>query len=182
MRAPDRQTASLMSRTRVVTRVRTGPPASPNVSVRRRRSRRRARASSDGWTPPAFDGRELLAVYAGGAIGAVARVAVAKLTDSGAFGWPWATFGVNIVGVALLAYFATRLQERLPLSSYRRPLLGTGFCGALTTFSTLQLEVIGLMEDGRPFIAVSYLAVSVALGLVVVQVISASVRRPRGRI
>jgi PII-like signaling protein len=40
---------------------------------------------------------------------------------------------VNIFGAFLLGYFITRLQERLPLSAYRRPLLGTGFCGAFTT-------------------------------------------------
>ncbi len=50
--------------------------------------------------------------------------------------WPWTTFTVNIVGAFMLGYFTTRLQERLPLSSYRRPFLGTGICGALTTFST----------------------------------------------
>jgi hypothetical protein len=40
----------------------------------------------------------------------------------------------------LLGYFTTRLLERLPLSSYRRPLLGTGLRGGLTTFSTMQVE------------------------------------------
>ena len=42
--------------------------------------------------------------------------------------WPWPTFIVNIVGAFLLGYFTTRLLERLPQSSYRRPLLGTGLC------------------------------------------------------
>ena len=60
--------------------------------------------------------------------------------------WPWATFLVNIVGAFPLGYFATRLQERLPLSAYRRPFLGTGFCGALTTFSTMQLELLRMLD------------------------------------
>ena len=55
---------------------------------------------------------------------------------------------VNIVGAFLLGYFTTRLQERLPLSSYRRPLLGTGLCGGLTTFSTMQVEIVKML-DGR---------------------------------
>ena len=59
---------------------------------------------------------------------------------------PWPTFTVNIVGAFLLGYFTTRLLERLPLSSYRRPLLGTSLCGGLTTFSTMQVEIIKMLE------------------------------------
>jgi CrcB protein len=130
----------------------------------------------------AIDRREVIAVYAGGAVGAVARVAAARLTDPNTSQWPWATFIVNVLGAALLAYFATRLQERLPLSSYRRPLLGTGLCGALTTFSTLQIEVIDMLRDHRLLLAVGYLTASVALGLVAIHVVSAAVRRVRVRI
>ncbi len=65
-----------------------------------------------------------------------------------------ATFGANVVGAFLLGYFTTRLLERLPVSSYRRPLLGTGLCGALTTFSTLQVEILRMFEHGRPGLAV----------------------------
>ena len=56
--------------------------------------------------------------------------------------WPWATFCANVLGALALGWFATRLQERLPLSAYRRPLLGTGLCGGLSTFSTMQVELL----------------------------------------
>ena len=85
-----------------------------------------------------FDGRELAAVFAGGAIGTLARAGLATVAASDPGRWPWPTFIVNIVGAFLLGYFATRLLERLPVSSYRRPLLGTGLCGGLTTFSTMR--------------------------------------------
>jgi fluoride exporter len=93
--------------------------------------------------------------------------------------WPWVTFAVNLVGAFLLGYFATRLQERLPLSAYRRPLLGTGFCGALTTFSTMQLELVRMFDAGRYGLAAGYTAASLALGYLAVHLATAVVRRVR---
>jgi CrcB protein len=73
----------------------------------------------------------------------------------------------------------TRLQERLPLSAYRRPLLGTGFCGALTTFSTMQLELLGMLDAGRTALAAAYAAASIAAGFLAVTVATNLVRRAR---
>lgn len=126
---------------------------------------------------PRIDLRELAAIFAGGFVGAVARVAVAKAITGGAPSWPWATFTVNVVGCFLLGYFATRLQERLPLSAYRRPFLGTGICGALTTFSTLQIELIKLARHGEVALAAVYLLASVAAGLIGMYLASVLTRR-----
>lgn len=106
---------------------------------------------------------ELLAIAAGGVAGAYARVLVAQAVGTSA-GWPWATFLVNVAGAFLLGYFTARLLDRLPPSSYRRPLLGTGFCGALTTFSTMQLEMLDLLRSGRVAVAAAYAVASVAVG------------------
>lgn len=78
-----------------------------------------------------------------------------------------------------MANFATRLQERLPLSAYRRPLLGTGLCGALTTFSTFQLELLDMFEEGHAGLAATYAGVSVAAGFSAVSMATAMVRRAR---
>jgi CrcB protein len=79
----------------------------------------------------------------------------------------------------LLGYFATRLQERLPLSTYRRPLVGTGLCGAFTTFSTFQVELLRMVDDGRVALAVGYAATSIAAGFVALAVATSAVRRVR---
>ena len=87
------------------------------------------------------DRDELLAVFAGGALGAVARAALAQSVAVTPHSWPWATFAANLLAALLLGYFVTRLQERLPPHTYMHSLLGTGLCGALSTFSTMMLEL-----------------------------------------
>jgi fluoride exporter len=126
-----------------------------------------------------IDRRELAAVFAGGFIGAVARAELAQALPHNATEWPWATFIVNVVGAALLGYFATRLQERLPLSAYRRPLLGTGLCGGLTTFSTMQVELLEMLDAGSYGLAIAYALTSIVAGLLAVALATGLVRRSR---
>lgn len=126
-----------------------------------------------------IDRREVAAIFAGGFVGAVARAELAEALPAGAGDWPWATFTINIFGAFLLGYFATRLQERLPLSAYRRPFLATGVCGALTTFSTMQLELVRMLDDDRVGLAVTYALVSVAGGFFAVALATNLVRRAR---
>lgn len=124
-----------------------------------------------------IDRLELAAIFAGGFLGAIARAGLVELLPHDVAEWPWATFIANLLGAFALGYFITRLQERLPLSAYRRPLLGTGLCGALTTFSTMQLELVRMLEGGHVVLAGSYAAVSVVVGLGAVALASNLVRR-----
>jgi CrcB protein len=128
---------------------------------------------------PKLDWRELAAIFAGGFLGALARVLLVQAAPPTPGAWPLATFVANVAGTLLLGYFVTRLQERLPVSAYRRPLLGTGLCGALTTFSTMQLEVLGMLTDGRTGLAVAYALTSIGVGFVGVFLATALVRRVR---
>jgi CrcB protein len=123
------------------------------------------------------DRRELAAVFAGGFAGALARAGLVEALPPAAGEWPWATFVANVAGAFALGYFTTRLQERLPLSAYRRPLLGTGLCGALTTFSTVQLELLRMLDAGRAGLAAGYALASVAAGFAAVAVATNLVRR-----
>jgi CrcB protein len=119
------------------------------------------------------------AIYAGGVIGALARVGLSEALPHGVDAWPWATFIVNMVGAALLGWFVTRLGERLPPSTYRRPFLGTGICGALTTFSTLQLEIFKMVEGGYLGLAVGYTVVTLIGGFACVHLGTVATRRAR---
>jgi CrcB protein len=114
---------------------------------------------------PRLDSRELAAVFIGGCAGALARTGLAEALPHAPGAWPWATFAVNVAGAALLGWAVTRLQERLPPSAYRRPFIGTGVCGALTTFSTLQVEVLQMLDGGHVALAAAYVAASLAAGL-----------------
>jgi fluoride exporter len=127
------------------------------------------------------DYRELAAIFAGGALGALIRAEMNNLLVRDSEHWPWSTFIVNIVGAFLVGYFTTRLLERLPLSSYRRPLLGTGFCGGLTTFSTVQVDTVRMIERGHWVLATSYSVVSIVVGLLAVHLGTILVRRVRVR-
>jgi CrcB protein len=121
--------------------------------------------------------RLLAAIFVGGALGALLRAGLERAFPASGESWPWATFTVNVLGAAALAYFATRLQERLPPSTYPRPFVGTGLCGALTTFSTMQIEAIELLRHHHATLGAVYLAVSALTGLLAIHVVTKLVRR-----
>ncbi len=128
---------------------------------------------------PRLDRREVAAIFVGGALGTLLRAALSEAFPHSPTSWPWPTFVVNVVAAFLLGYFVTRLQERLPLSSYRRPLLGTGLCGGLSTFSTMQVELLKMIDDSAYWLALGYAAASVAAGYVAIHTATAAVRRVR---
>lgn len=126
---------------------------------------------------PGWDWRELPVIALGGAIGALLRAGLGEAFPAGPGEWPWVTFAVNLAGAFALGYLVTRLQERLPLSTCRRPLLGTGLCGGLTTFSTMQVELMGMLDTHAFGLAAGYLAASVIFGFIAVYVSTMMVRR-----
>jgi CrcB protein len=109
----------------------------------------------------------ILAILAGGAVGTLARAGLAEAAPRRGGQWPWTTFSVNLVGAFILGWLLTRLAERTAPSRYWRFLLGTGFCGALTTFSAFQIETFEFVRDGDLTLAVAYPLASMAAGLAV---------------
>jgi fluoride exporter len=124
---------------------------------------------------PHHDVPELAAIFAGGMLGALARTGLAQALPHAPGAWPWSTFAVNLLGALVLGWAVTRL----PPASYGRPFVGIGVCGALTTFATLQLELLRMLDTGRGGLALAYAAASLAGGLAAVRlgVRLAAVRR-----
>jgi CrcB protein len=115
-----------------------------------------------------YDARRMsrfLAVAAGGALGAVARYAVALFV---ATFWkrefPLATLLINVSGSFILGFFSTFAAERSSIGPLWRLLVATGFVGAYTTFSTFEYETQRLAESGALWWGALNVLTSVAAG------------------
>jgi fluoride exporter len=126
---------------------------------------------------PELDRREVAAIFAGGFLGATARAAVVEFLGRPPGDWPWATLLVNLLGALVLGWVLTRFPPGAALGRYRRPFLAAGFCGALTTFSTLQIELVQMIDRGAWGLAAGYTAVSLTGGLLAVHAGIRLVRR-----
>jgi CrcB protein len=107
-------------------------------------------------------------VAIGGVAGAPARYAISQALPSGTHAFPTATFVTNVAGALLLGFLLEALVRRGPDEGRRRStrlLLGTGFCGAFTTYSTFAVDTDQLLRGGRVGVAVAYALGTVVLGL-----------------
>ena len=108
--------------------------------------------------------KNLLLVGLGGSIGSMVRYAVSFLIRSKSF--PLATLSVNIIGSFIIGFvFAISLKEG-GLSNNWKLFLATGICGGFTTFSAFSLENMGLLQSGKIGMAVTYILLSIVLGIV----------------
>jgi len=107
-------------------------------------------------------------VALGGALGASARYELQQLIPAASDGFPWATFVINVSGALVLGALLTWITGRWSGqwgAGLARPLLGTGFIGAYTTWSTYMVEVTVLAKDGSSGVALAYLVASLVTGL-----------------
>ena len=101
-----------------------------------------------------------------GAAGALARYLVTRAVQARTrSALPWGTFVVNVTGSFVLGVL-TGAGLHHGLAETPRIVLGVGFCGAFTTFSTLAVETVRLVETGSPGAALRNLVGSTASGLI----------------
>lgn len=101
----------------------------------------------------------VLLIAIGGALGAVIRYAVSQWLASSAHKFPFGTVCVNIIGSFLLGWLIGAKVEDFVLA-----LLGIGFCGALTTFSTVQWEIFQLHKQQAFLLLFIYALVTYGAG------------------
>ncbi len=107
-------------------------------------------------------------VAIGGALGASARYGISETFPQAGAAFPWATFGINVVGSFLLAMLpALPVVRRNPLLP---PLLGTGVLGGFTTLSTYSAQARDLVADGAAALAALYVTGTLAACLVAVAI------------
>ncbi len=109
--------------------------------------------------------RVLGAIAIGGFAGGLVRYGIGLAAPTPHGGFPAATFGVNVAGSFILALLVVFVLDILPPTVYLRPLVGVGFCGALTTFSTWMLDTDRLLGAGRYGTAAADLLGSLGAGL-----------------
>ena len=118
--------------------------------------------------PPRIHTSVLGAVAGGGAIGAVARWALAEGLPHDRAEFPWATFVTNVVGCLLIGVLMVLVVERWPERRLVRPFVGTGILGGFTTFSTYTVDTRTLLAADRGGLAAAYLLGTVVAGLLAV--------------
>jgi fluoride exporter len=107
----------------------------------------------------------LVAIGTGGTLGALVRYAILRGWPVASGEFPWSTLVINVSGSLLLGVVVTLVVERWPPTRYVRPFVGIGVCGGYTTWSTFMTEAALLVDDHRPGLAVSYVALSLGAGL-----------------
>lgn len=109
--------------------------------------------------------KDWIIVALGGALGAMARHGLSLLAARVlGMGWPWGTLIINAIGSFVLGALMQGVMESA-VSPEGRLLIGVGFCGAFTTFSTFSVEVVSLAQQGRFSAAGVYAALSLALSV-----------------
>jgi CrcB protein len=110
----------------------------------------------------------VVVISVGGALGSLARWAVAEAIPHPPDGFAWSTLVENVSGALLLGALMVLVLEVWPTTRYVRPFFGVGVLGGYTTFSTFAQEDFSLLESHDVGVALAYTAGSVLLGILAV--------------
>ena len=100
----------------------------------------------------------LVAIAVGGAVGASARFGISLLIPPTPRGFPWAIFGINVLGSLLIGILMVLIADHWPDQRLIRPFFGVGILGGFTTFSTYVVDIQRLVNEGAAGIGLAYLA------------------------
>ena len=126
------------------------------------------RVRSPWWEVVGSRGSVLAAIALGGGLGALARYGLSRVLPTSSGGFPWATFGVNVLGCLLIGVLMILVTERWNAPRLVRPFFGVGLLGGFTTFSTYALEFHGLLRSGSAGLAFGYLGGTLLCALLAV--------------
>lgn len=123
----------------------------------------------------------LVAIAAGGVLGAEVRYGLARWISHPAHAWPWSTLLTNAAGSLLIGGLMAWVLARERPPRLARPFLGVGILGGFTTFSTFAVETHGLLLAHRVVVAFAYVGASLAACLLAVALGEGLTRRLVGR-
>lgn len=103
-------------------------------------------------------------VMIGGFLGAICRFALGEWIHTNN-GFPIATFFINLSGCFVLGWFLTYISQNKKIRREFSLIIGTGFIGSFTTFSTFSVETLNLFQNGLMFMAIIYVVASTVLGI-----------------
>ncbi len=110
--------------------------------------------------------KTVVLIFLGGGFGSLARYGFYRILDSGSL-FPFGTFVANIISSFLLGYIIGNFKMEDPNHPYYL-LLGVGFCGAFSTFSTFSWESFDLLTKAQYFTSFLYITTSFLLGILAV--------------
>lgn len=107
----------------------------------------------------------LIAVFIGGGLGSICRYALSLWLGKHSSGFPTATFAANLLSCVVLALAWMYAEKHINMNPQLKLMILVGFCGGFSTFSTFSLETFRLLEEGKIFLAIMYVLLSVSLCL-----------------
>ena len=112
--------------------------------------------------------RTCMIVGIGGFIGTICRYLLTLLPYTNKSGFPLFTLLINVAGAFVIGVIAALAAKYHGINTDLMAFLRVGVCGGFTTFSTFALEITGLWSNGRPWIGIAYIVLSLLFSLLAV--------------